>query len=181
MFSSCFSRCLVDAVGRSWWKENLEYHWPIEFTYSLRFNIQKNFEIHISSSKNFNVELKYYPRFADLSKCYLTMRNSEYNKGSNGKGRKSLGWSMFSPAKPSVKEPWKSAHLSVAHDPGQSHRVSATHAGKCSAPGCTKVAKCHLPKAGPVLGRRKSARQLVKLHLPFSFHPSLGRTFVARQ
>lgn len=66
------------------------------------------------------------------------------------------------------------------HDPGQSHRVSATHAGKCSAPGCTKVAKCHLPKAGPVLGRRKSARQLVKLHLPFSFHPSFVHKAVMR-
>lgn len=88
---------------------------------------------------------------------------------------------MFSPAKPSqrtleISAPVRGTIL------GSRIAWVQHNAGKCSAPGCTKVAKCHLPKAGPVLGRRKSARQLLlKLHLPFSFHPSLGRTFVATQ
>lgn len=70
-----------------------------------RFNIH-TFEIRIFSSKNFisrsfveeKVEIL-YPEDCFAKK----LGNSEKNKGWNRKGRKSLGWSMFSPAKPSQR------------------------------------------------------------------------------
>lgn len=71
-----------------------------------RFNIH-TFEIRIFSSKNFISRSFVEEKVEILSPeddCFAKkLGNSEKNKGWNGKGRKSLGWSMFSPAKPSQR------------------------------------------------------------------------------
>lgn len=51
------------------------------------------------------------------------------------------------------------------HDPGAGRQVAvrraAEYAGKCNAPGCTKVTKCHLPKATRCAPLQVSSRRPV--------------------
>lgn len=51
------------------------------------------------------------------------------------------------------------------HDPGMAGRLltvrEAKYAGKCNAPGCTKVTKCHLPKATRCAPLQASSRRPV--------------------